>query len=349
MGDARPIPLPMLIENIHLDQRMGGAFLVLVILAVAVRMYVRLRMTKHFDTQDWAMVLTFFCTVIHICTNIANCSISLKLVDGDNRVLPTFIQLYRTIGFTYVLSLILLKISVGYFFLYIFSQQRFHRFFIYIIMVLSTIFGVVYVPFGVFSCAQFKTYPGQLSNCSKQIQDTASVFFVLFAVVTILGDFAFSAMGCAALWTAKLQRATKISACLLLCFGTIGGIASVVRLSLFLLPADNAAKEARQEMYLIRWMLVELSFSVVAANLVMTKPLFQAVMLKFGFMDASGSNSIDGVTRAPAFANPRGLSDADLRDEYLLAGVKSTARADSTSEVFSQFNNSRAASRVEVV
>ncbi|KAF2150184.1 hypothetical protein K461DRAFT_296561 [Myriangium duriaei CBS 260.36] len=281
---------------------------------------------------------------------MANCTISLKLVHGDINVLNTFVGLYRTSGTTCILGLIMLKISVGFFFVYIFAHHRFHCFCIYVIMILSTISGLLYLPFGVFTCAQFKTYPGQATHCSHRLQSISSILYILFTIITILGDLSYGIMGCAALWNARLERTSKISASLLLCFGSVGGAGSIVRLVIFLIPVHDPQGVTRQQILVIKWLLIDLACGVCAANLIMIKPLFQTAISKIGLIDVTPATTLNGVSREPSVAYAmRGLSDAGQGRPSVSFGVKKAIRLELlVEEDFDEYPNLTSVSRVDV-
>ena len=194
---------------------------------------------------------------------------------------------------TYIVNLITLKISLGCFFLNIFTYQRPQRIAIYAIMTLSTVLGFVYAVIGNFTCAELKPLPGTNTEC--RIQHTSSVLLVIFSVINIVGDFAFVLMAILALWAAQLPRVTKLSTIVLLCLGSTGSVASVVRLVLCVTPT-TIANYSKTNLNLLQWILIELGFGVVATNLALTRPLFHAVLtqidltkLSFGSGNSSKS------------------------------------------------------------
>ncbi|GAM89131.1 hypothetical protein ANO11243_071660 [Dothideomycetidae sp. 11243] len=309
-----------LIAAIEEIRETGIAFLTLVVAAVAVRMYVRIIMLKKFGLEDWAMVLTFLVSVAHISMSITNSGLAIELTKGDIKVYNLYINLFKACGATYIATLISIKISLGFFFINIFSHRRGHRIAIYIMMVLSTVIGLAYLPIGNFTCAQFKEFPGMANNCPASLQRSANVLFVMFSVINIVSDFALSGMACGALWVAKLPLPTKVSAGLLLCLGSVGGVASTIRLGIWLTPADDA-KYTQETLALVRWILIELAFSVVAANLAMVRPLFQAMLVKLGLMSLIETT----MGTKPATRNTKkSIRNGSHGEEQLMGEVKRT-------------------------
>ena len=169
---------------------------------------------------------------------------------------------------------------------------------------------------GNFTCAQFKAFPGIVNKCPQPLQNAASVLFVMFSIVNITSDFALTLMACTALWQAKLPTPTKISAALLLCLGSMGGVASSIRLAIWFEPAD-IAKYTQETLALVRWILIELAFSVIAANLALTRPLFHSLMVKVGLITQIGTTNAThqsaGGARNPLPKSARSASDGDER------------------------------------
>lgn len=184
---------------------------------------------------------------------------------------------------------------------------------IWLIIGLTVALGVGYLPIGNFTCAQFKVYPGVADTCPAPLQSAASTLFIMFSVVDIVGDFILTGLACGALWGSKLPLLTKISAGLLLCLGTLGGVASIVRLSIFLSPAIDA-KYTQEMLDLVRWILIELGTGVVAANLAMIRPLFHAGLVRLGLITSTGTtvaSRTGGVTNTISSRPTRNMSDGD--------------------------------------
>lgn len=183
---------------------------------------------------------------------------------------------------TYVVTLIGIKVSLGYFFLNIFTYQRLQRTIIYTIMVSSAVLGTIYFPMASFTCAQVKVVSGSSTDCA--IQPAATVMFIIFSAVNIASDFAFMVMAVGALFSARLPLVTKLSTIMLLCLGSAGGVASVIRLVICLTPV-SAANYSKDNLNLLKWILIELGSSVIVTNLALTKPLFHAALIKIGLSD----------------------------------------------------------------
>lgn len=183
----------------------------------------------------------------------------------------------------YVMTLSVLKISLGFFFLNIFLHRKLQSYLIYAVMILSFLLGMAYWPVGFITCAEIKADLGYVSNCPTRIQRAADALFDAFSLVNILGDFIFVGMSVSAIWEAKLSVMSKLSASTLLLVACSGAVASTIRFVLVVEPTDP--KTATQDLIdIFKWCIVEVGVCFIAANLVMLRPLFRQIMIRAGLM-----------------------------------------------------------------
>ncbi|KAF4552710.1 Hypothetical protein D9617_9g024990 [Elsinoe fawcettii] len=188
----------------------------------------------------------------------------------------------------YCLILAGLKVSLGAFFLKIFSHKRVQKLVIYALVGLTVACAVVYFCFAIITCAQLKTPPIERGRC--EWQNPYNIVFYIFSVLNIAGDFILAGTGIAALWTAKLPVYTKIPACILLSMGCMSAIAAIIRFILLVQPSDQR-KFTEQSLAVGQWTLVEQGSGVVAANLLMLRPLLSAFLKKIRVVSTVGHRS----------------------------------------------------------
>ncbi|TKX19096.1 hypothetical protein C1H76_8762 [Elsinoe australis] len=317
------ISVPEVISAIESVKITAAIFMGLIILSVSLRFYVRLGITKTFGPEDWSMLVTFLLAMAHGAISITSCDFSVRQWKGDVSLdlARTNAHLSKASGIFYILILIGLKISLGYFFLNIFSHKKKQRIAIYTIMALSILFGLAYLPLGYGTCAQIKVLPGLKTTCPPAVQTSASVIFGIFSLITVIGDFALTGMAIVALWSAKLPTPTKVSACLLLILGSAGGVASTVRMAIVLKKSDPV-KYTQELVMLLRWILIEIGLGIVAANLAMIRPLFHKMLVKIGVITSTEITRTGGVTGTfNKSATRRTIKDVQGED-LLLGEVK---------------------------
>ncbi|KAF2222463.1 hypothetical protein BDZ85DRAFT_313419 [Elsinoe ampelina] len=315
------IPVDQILKSIDDVKIITIVLMILTIISVLLRFYVRLGISKIFGPEDWSMLVVFLLAMGQSSLSIVSIDISKRqwMGDADPHLTVVYTDLSKASGVLYILILTGLKISLGFFFLNIFSHKKTQRKIIYTIMALSTFFGLAYLPLGYGTCAQIKVLPGLTTTCPAAVQTAASAVFAAFSLVTILGDFALTIMAIRALYQAKLPLATKISACLLLVLGSAGGVASTVRMAVVLKKTDPV-KYTQELFLLVKWVLVEIALGVIAANLAMVRPLFHKMLVKFGVI-TSTEVTRTGVTGTLKSGTRRTRGDPH-GDELLLEEIK---------------------------
>ncbi|KAF4553031.1 Hypothetical protein D9617_8g050440 [Elsinoe fawcettii] len=255
----------------------AATMLAFVVITVSVRMYVRIRMLRQFAAEDWSM----------LCFSTGQCCIAISVVEFGQQAVrgrPRPVALNDTLAKwstgMFALALTTLKISLGFFFLHLFSHKRPHRIAIILLVLLSTLTGLAYFAFSVFTCTVLLKPPGTELACA--IQPVAEGVFYAFSVTSIAGDFVLVLMALFTLWKAKIPLPTKALACFLLGLGAVGGVASTIRFALLARPVT--VRNFRQSVYDVgKWTIIEHTTGVVAANLAMTRPLLHALFKKLRF------------------------------------------------------------------
>ncbi|KAF4549026.1 Hypothetical protein D9617_24g017400 [Elsinoe fawcettii] len=273
-------------------------------ISILLRFFVRLRISKVFGAEDWTMVVVSLLFVAEGALILANIDISRRQFEGDS---------------SDQLEILYTQISVGFFFLAIFSHRKIERWIIYVVMVLSTCCGIAYLPLGYGTCAQIKVLPGVNTTCPMVTQTAASATFAAFSIVTVVRDFTLTLLALIALYKVQLPLPTKLSACFLLVLGSVGGLASTVRLAIVLKKTDLSAYT--KELFLLyRWVMVEIALGVIAANLALVRPLFHKLLSKMGAIGSSNmTKSNPQETHKYGARSSKAPGDGD---ELLLEEVK---------------------------
>ncbi|KAG8627187.1 hypothetical protein KVT40_004670 [Elsinoe batatas] len=255
----------------------ASVFLALIILSLILRLYVRLNVPQQFDVADGAMVFTFIVMTSQCVVSIVSGRFARNyFATGDIASALVNRKMTKASNGMYCLILAGLKVSLGAFFLKIFSHKKMQKAIIYLVVGLTIACAIVYFCFATVTCAQLKIPPIERGRC--EWQDAYNIIFYIFSVLNIAGDFILTTMGIAALWMAKLPVYTKIPACILLSMGCMSAIAAMSRLILLLQPSEQRTF-TEQSLALGQWTLVEQGSGVVAANLLMLRPLLSANLL----------------------------------------------------------------------
>lgn len=165
-----------------------------------------------------------------------------------------------------------LKISLGIFFLKIFNRAGvWQRYIIHGIMWFSVAMGLVLFFLSIFTCGVLPGFGASTEGCP--IAPAYNGLSIFWSSINATTDLMFSVLSVQALWNAQLPRVTKISACALLLFGTIGGIASVVRIVELFSPRSGVL-QAIDAAY---WTLLEAGVGITAASCATLRPLLRFV------------------------------------------------------------------------
>ncbi|KAF2152280.1 hypothetical protein K461DRAFT_278490 [Myriangium duriaei CBS 260.36] len=186
------------------------------------------------------------------------------------------IEILIKVGTTvYIAAMALLKISLGAFFLRIFSIQKVQRHTIYAVVIVTILYSIVYGVITAATCGATSGFFGVATSC--KVAAAYSGITTSWCIMNAVGDLIFSALSVDALSRAQMRPSTRFWAALVLLLGTVGGIASVVRISIIL---HNAGSGDLQGVTSGLWTILETSIGITAANLACLRPLLRLARAK---------------------------------------------------------------------
>lgn len=211
--------------------------------------------------------------------------------------------------------MILVKISIGVFFLKLFTANfKWQRILIYILVGMSTVFGAVYLVMTFATCgimvrSQAST-PLKTGTDWCPIQNDFMVISIVWSILNAVTDITFQFLSVQIIWNAKLNRATKISASLLLVLGSIGGVASVARI-----VVQTPLQDIRLSGVLLGiWSNTEAGLCITAASLITLRPMFLGCLerTKLTLSSISGrSNDSKRTASSDEIELEKGLTSKD--------------------------------------
>ncbi|GAB7339903.1 hypothetical protein MBLNU457_6431t1 [Dothideomycetes sp. NU457] len=172
----------------------------------------------------------------------------------------------------YFITMITFKISLGLFFLRVFTLDWRIRFCIYISVALNTIFGLVRF---VYILAQPCHVGGFITPVENAACPSSRPFLVLGATSTLLAaitDLVFAVLAVVAIWNMMLPRHEQIVAAALLVMGTAGGVISLIRFAAVIHRVDMQHSIVLS-ILVARWSILELGLGISAASLATLRPL----------------------------------------------------------------------------
>jgi len=141
----------------------------------------------------------------------------------SNSNLITSTQLLYGTEILYTATIVLLKISAGLLFLR-FMVVKWHRNFIWGLMILSTTFGTAYCFFIIFQCGvPWSRLPFWEKRLNEQCVSSKSMIAISYThgIITALTDFCFALAPVIALWKAQISKREKLILCSLLGLGVL--------------------------------------------------------------------------------------------------------------------------------
>lgn len=166
-----------------------------------------------------------------------------------------------------------IKISLGFYFLKIFTIQRVPRAIIYLVLIFTAMSSFVYFISTVRPCLSKagRAYGGKCP-------DEYTPFSTQYSFVNVIGDLIFSGLSILALWRIQLNRAVKLVAGSLLLLGTIGCLASIMRVAAALYAFPNVFVHPLDGSVIELLSLVESGLGISAASSITLRPLFRRHM-----------------------------------------------------------------------
>ncbi|PKS05246.1 hypothetical protein jhhlp_008617 [Lomentospora prolificans] len=274
--------------EVDLDEFNGGAlvaaattFLVLTLISVALRVYVRVFMTNSFQMDDWFMIIAQIVFIL-------SCSFILVGVrDGLGRHNVALSQTNEIEALkwqalataTYVLDMMFIKLSIGIFLLRL-AVQKVYKYILWGSLVVVTIWSVVIFFWDIFQCnpvaAQWD-YTIPKFTCVSAAQIVSAAYSI--SVMTILSDWLYALLPIPMLWSVEMTKQTKITVIIILGLGIFASVATLIRLKFLsdLVQTEDILFAGTDAMV---WTLIEPGVAIVAASLATIRPLLRAMRFK---------------------------------------------------------------------
>ena len=147
-----------------------------------------------------------------------------------------------------------LKISLGFFFVKVFHVHEWARHSIRAMIMLSVAWGLTYLLMTIFSCGQFNE---QTKESSCGLQGAYTVVARSWSIFNAVTDMLLAALSVFTLWGAQMPRHQKVYVVGLLLFGTIGGVASIVRVVYIFRKYPDSIASASKYFQSAYWTLIE--------------------------------------------------------------------------------------------
>ncbi|GAM88606.1 hypothetical protein ANO11243_066400 [Dothideomycetidae sp. 11243] len=226
----------------------------------------------------------------------------------------------------YVCSMALLKVSLGAFFLRIFSVHRTQRLIIHVVVITTVVYSIVTGIFAASTCGSWSGFFASESSCKTSRPFTGIT--TSWSVLNAMGDMIFSLLSVDALRRAQMRFSTKCYASAVLVLGTAGGVASIIRICI--ITSHTKDRGNLQGITGGFWTLLEMCIGITAANLACLRPLLRLARQEMRSRWAPESYSMDSLSQPATTQSDHSQFNFDRL--YMLSGVFDTKDDLSTSK-----------------
>jgi hypothetical protein len=196
----------------------------------------------------------------------------------------------------YALTCIILKISLGLFFLRIITE-RWQRNVIYAGIIINTVYGIIYFGLCTFGCGDPSKYLLHLSlqQCISIRQVVIPASYVFTGLNAAL-DWIMALLPISTIWNLNMPKATKFWAYLLMLMGATGSIVSLIRFA-FVQSLEPDVMFFKNTGRLAFYSHIEPGLGIAAVCLATLRPLFKK------FLD--GAKSVSSTQKSHGPSNKR--------------------------------------------
>ncbi|PVH77743.1 hypothetical protein DL98DRAFT_389543, partial [Cadophora sp. DSE1049] len=255
-------------------------FLVLTYIAVFLRVYVRLRITKGFQIDDWLMIVsqiifTLSCAFVlfGIQQGIGRHNASLST---ENQIAGLKFQAFATIS--YVANMMTLKLSIAIFLLRI-AVKPLYIWILRISIVVVAIWSIVIFMYDIFQCLPVQAqwdFTIENPKCVSGTSFVAAAYSI--SVMTIVTDWLYALLPIPMLWSVQMTTQAKVTVAFILSLGIFASIATLIRLR-YLIELTDRSDVLYAATPATIWTIVEPGLAIIAASLITIRPLLKSFNL----------------------------------------------------------------------
>ncbi|KAJ3475679.1 hypothetical protein NLG97_g9374 [Lecanicillium saksenae] len=252
------------------------------------RFYTHGVLIKRFFAEDYLTLIALILLCVYSTFGLL--SVSYGLGNHTENVAPESRPkaiMYRWLGsLVYIVVSLLTKWIVGLFLLRICPRQRWRQITIWSIMIIFSLFSIIYFFLDIWSCSPVRymwtRYNPEPAQGECRATTFATVTTYIAAVFNIIADFVLPALPATLVWQAQMERRVKISVIALLCLASTklqsASIATVVRIPYARGILDNP-DYLHTSTDICIWSTVEIGVALTASSLATLKPLLRKMRL----------------------------------------------------------------------
>ncbi|KAF4637321.1 hypothetical protein G7Y89_g768 [Cudoniella acicularis] len=250
------------------------AFLTLTWVSLSLRCFVRLKITKLFEADDWFILIaqgvfclscSFILRGVHYGLGRHNSSLP-----QDNEIQALKYQALATL--TYIADMMFIKLSIAIFLLRIAVQQR-YIWVLKISIVIVVIWTVAIFFYDLFQCTPVEAqWDIRIQNPKCASGDSFVSAAYSLSVMSIVSDWLYALLPIPMIWSVRMTFTAKLTVSIVLSMGIFASIATLIRLRFLIDLADSS-----DNLYAMIWTLIEPGVAITAASLITIRPLLRAI------------------------------------------------------------------------
>ncbi|KAH7370002.1 hypothetical protein BKA65DRAFT_10025 [Rhexocercosporidium sp. MPI-PUGE-AT-0058] len=248
----------------------------------AVRIYTRAFLTKVWKVEDWLFVgsqvsFTVYSLISLQSTLHGNGQLNKDINPVD---IPIAMRYFYWGEILYVITALLMRLSIGFFILRIMTQRGF-IWTIRITMGLITLASVMHLFYTIFQCKPIKYFWLQFSGLPGRCLPAPQVqaISIAYSAASAVADLTFGILPLCILWNLQMNRRAKFIVGVLLCVGIVAGLSVIVRIKYIVevsLTEDFMFATANVSI----WALIEPAIAICCMAASTLRPLFKSLREK---------------------------------------------------------------------
>ncbi|KAF7889618.1 uncharacterized protein EAF02_002033 [Botrytis sinoallii] len=267
---------------------LGASFplLVLMLITVGTRLYVRVRTVRGIGADDWAVFIAAICSIIYNACTIAQSRWGLGLPLALRPIVN--LNTYSSINYAgrpfYMMGILAFKVSLCFSYLRILSKgQPTYRLIVWIVMALCIIGHTVGTLVLMFNCNPIKKSwnPKTAGTCLP-----VGPLFTGLAITTIVFDVIIFFLPIPFLYGLRMDKSKKFGIIGVFALGILTTVCSVMRMAEIPVIATGSGNSTM----LVVWGNIELNVGIILTSMPVLAPLFKVFGKKLVSTGKSSSN-----------------------------------------------------------
>ncbi|KAH8591780.1 hypothetical protein B0O99DRAFT_265631 [Bisporella sp. PMI_857] len=269
----------------------AGFFLALSTVAIVLRCYSRLGISRIFGLDDYFSVLAWILFVFYcgFCITGVQHGTGQHAWNIPPTEIPVGLKWWWACEPVYVLSNMALKLSIGIFLLKI-AVSKVHKAILWAVILVSQIYGAFFFLLFVLQCrpsAYFWTkYTGGKGTCINP-KVTVDATYV-YSAISCWGDWTFGILPAFIVWNLQMNTRTKLSVAAILALGAVASTATIVRIP-YVKGMSNMSDFLYATTDVAIWSTCETGIGITASCIATLRPLFRSFLLQTKIMGGSSS------------------------------------------------------------